>query len=119
MAVTVRALSFAVTFDGVDMAPIALSARGRVVADSGWPTCSVFLTEYPTTTPGTQNSGAGIPGKPGSKSGPAMNRAGETTGSNPSDHPAGRAQDAAKVPGMPGNKSGPAVRPPSSGSNSR
>jgi opacity protein-like surface antigen len=55
------------------------------------------------------NSGAGVPGKPGSKSGPAMTKSG--TGSAGQS---GAATDQSKVPGMPGNKSGPAVKPPSS-----
>jgi hypothetical protein len=67
-----------------------------------------------TAPSGGQNSGAGIPGKPGSKSGPAVKPSGETTGSDMSDHNrAVRQQDSSKIPGQPGNKSGPSVRPPS------
>ena len=66
------------------------------------------------TAPSGQNSGAGIPGKPGSKSGPAVKPSGETTGSDMSDHNrAVRQQDSSKIPGQAGNKSGPSVRPPS------
>ena len=66
------------------------------------------------TAPSGQNSGAGIPGKPGSKSGPAAKSPSETTGSDMSDHNrAVRQQDPSKIPGQPGNKSGPAVRQPS------
>jgi hypothetical protein len=66
-----------------------------------------------TTVPSGQNSGAGIPGKPGSKSGPAAKSSSETTGSDMSDHNrAVRQQDSSKIPGQPGNKSGPAVKPP-------
>src|SRR5262245_33580673 len=66
------------------------------------------------TLPSRQNSGAGIPGKPGSKSGPAAKSPSETTGSDMSDqNRAVRQQDSSKIPGQPGNKSGPAVRPPS------
>jgi hypothetical protein len=66
------------------------------------------------TVPSGQNSGAGIPGKPGSKSGPAAKSSSETTGSDTSDHNrAVRQQDSSKIPGQPGNKSGPAVKPPS------
>ena len=66
------------------------------------------------TAPSGQNSGAGIPGKPGSKSGPALKPSGETTGSDMSGHnPAVRQQDSSKIPGLPGNKSGPAVKPSS------
>jgi EF hand len=48
------------------------------------------------------NSGAGVPGLPGNKSGPAV-KPGEVTGVRP---------DQSKVPGLPGNKSGRAVQPP-------
>jgi hypothetical protein len=66
------------------------------------------------TVPSGQNSGAGIPGKPGSKSGPTAKSSSETTGSDTSDHNrAVRQQDSSKIPGQPGNKSGPAVKPPS------
>jgi hypothetical protein len=64
------------------------------------------------TVPSGQNSGTGIPGKPGSKSGPAAKSSPETTGSDTNDHNrAVRQQDSSKIPGQPGNKSGPAVRP--------
>ena len=52
-----------------------------------------------TTAP---NSGAGVPGLPGNKSGPAM-RSGEQFNVRP---------DQSNVPGLPGNKSGPALQPP-------
>jgi hypothetical protein len=63
--------------------------------------------------PTSPNSGAGIPGQPGSKSGPAVKPPSATT-SSAVDSSEGRNQDAAKVPGLPGSKSGPAVKPPSS-----
>jgi hypothetical protein len=67
--------------------------------------------------PSGSNSGAGIAGQPGSKSGPAVKSPNSTTGSGASSD-AQRSQgsgnqDAAKVPGLPGSKSGPAVKPPS------
>jgi len=66
------------------------------------------------TVPSGQNSGAGIPGKPGSKSGPAAKPSPETTGSDMSDHNrAVREQDPSKIRGQPGNKSGPSPSPPS------
>jgi len=73
--------------------------------------------------PSGQNSGAGIPGKPGSKSGPAVKSPSDTTGSaqrqsEPSTETT-RQQDPAKIPGLPGSKSGPAVKSPSSGSTPR
>ena len=61
--------------------------------------------------PTSPNSGAGITGQPGSKSGPAAKSPSATTGSGVGES---RNQDAAKVPGLPGSKSGPAVKPPSS-----
>jgi hypothetical protein len=64
------------------------------------------------TMPSGQNSGPGIPGKPGSKSGPAVKPSGETTGSDMSDHNrAVRQQDSSKIPGKPGSKSGPTQSP--------
>jgi hypothetical protein len=53
-------------------------------------------------TAGTPNSGAGVPGLPGNKSGPAV-KPGESTGVRP---------DQSKVPGLPGSKSGPAQESP-------
>jgi hypothetical protein len=54
-----------------------------------------------TTAP---NSGAGVPGSPGNKSGPAV---------KPGEHnPTVSGQDQSKVPGLPGNKSGPAPQKP-------
>jgi hypothetical protein len=56
-------------------------------------------------TTGTSNSGAGVQGMPGNKSGPA--------GKNSTEQSGGTAQDQSKVPGMPGNKSGPPAQKPS------
>ena len=56
-----------------------------------------------------QNSGAGKPGLPGSKSGPTQTQSG-TTSPGPSATP----QDTSGVKGLPGNKSGPTARPPKS-----
>jgi hypothetical protein len=54
--------------------------------------------------PSEQNSGAGILGKPGSKSGPGAKPSSETTGSDISDqNRAVRQQDFSKIPGQPGN----------------
>jgi hypothetical protein len=61
--------------------------------------------------PTSPNSGAGIAGQPGSKSGPAAKSPSATSGSGVGES---RNQDAAKVPGLPGSKSGPTVKPPSS-----
>ena len=59
--------------------------------------------------PTSPNSGAGVTGQPGSKSGPAAKSPSATTGSGAGES---RNQDAAKVPGLPGSKSGPAVSAP-------
>jgi hypothetical protein len=45
--VTVRRVTCAVTFADVELTDV-LSARGQVVADSGWPSCSVFVTAKPS-----------------------------------------------------------------------
>jgi len=52
-------------------------------------------------TTGTPNSGAGVQGMPGNKSGPAVN------GQNSGNQSSGVKQDTSKIPGLPGNKSGP------------
>jgi hypothetical protein len=66
------------------------------------------------TTPSGQNSGAGIPGKPGGKSGPPVRPPSATTGAGASSgeqhNDAVRQQDSSKIPGQPGNKSGPAAK---------
>jgi hypothetical protein len=55
---------------------------------------------------GAPNSGAGVKGMPGNKSGPAANE------KNSGNQSSGTAQDASKIPGMPGNKSGPPAQKP-------
>lgn len=65
----------------------------------------------PVPVPSGQNSGAGIPGQPGNKNGPATTGAGAASPQAPGE--AVRGQDPAKIPGLPGNKSGPAVKSPS------
>jgi hypothetical protein len=67
-----------------------------------------------STVPSAQNSGVGIAGHPGGKSGPAAKPG--TVGSSSSSNqgnPAVQQQDSAKIPGMPGNKSGPPEKQPS------
>jgi hypothetical protein len=56
-------------------------------------------------TTGTPNSGAGVQGMPGNKSGPA--------GKNSTEQSGRTGQDQSKVPGMSGNKSGPPAQKPS------
>ena len=51
------------------------------------------------------NSGAGVAGKPGSKSGPAMTKSGPGSANQSGTNP-----DQSNVKGMPGNKSGPAIK---------
>ena len=63
-----------------------------------------------TSAPTSPNSGAGVQGMPGGKSGPAI-RSGDRDNGH---QQGGTSQDASKIPGMPGNKSGPAANPPSS-----
>ena len=58
--------------------------------------------------PTRPNSGAGIAGQPGNKSGSAAKKP-ETTGSDANRSP----QDSSNIPGKPGSKSGPAQRSPS------
>jgi hypothetical protein len=64
------------------------------------------------TVPSTQHSGAGMPGQPGSKGGPAVGLPGQTASADQTNTTT-RLQDPSKIPGKPGGKSGPAVTPPS------
>jgi hypothetical protein len=57
-------------------------------------------------TTGSPNSGAGVQGMPGNKSGPAVKPQTPAGGQS-----SGVSQDQSKVPGLPGNKSGPAEKP--------
>ena len=63
--------------------------------------------------PGTAGvSKPGVPGLPGSKSGPTVTRSGNRAPEATRNHPSG---DQSGVPGLPGNKSGPAITPSGSG----
>ena len=62
--------------------------------------------------PTGQNSGTGVQGMPGNKSGPAAKsdqQGGTTTGSNQQNSTT-QQQDSSKIPGATGNQSGPAAR---------
>lgn len=86
------------------------------------PVAAIAQTTGPSSqdqsvVPTTPNSGAGIPGQPGNKSGPPARRSGTSgSGVNSSSDVNGgmQTQDASKIPGKPGSKSGPAVKSPSS-----
>jgi hypothetical protein len=64
-----------------------------------------------SSAPSAQNSGAGIAGQPGSKSGPTAPRGtvGSGAGANP-QNPTVQQQDTSKIKGLPGNKSGPPAK---------
>jgi hypothetical protein len=65
------------------------------------------------SVPSVQNSGAGIPGFPGNKNGPAAHR-GTTIGSSVvmnQTNPTIKNQDTADIAGLPGSKSGPPAKP--------
>jgi len=68
-----------------------------------------------SAAPSAQNSGAGIAGQPGNKSGPAVKPAPGTVGSTAPDqqNPTVQQQDSSNIKGMPGNKSGPPAKQPS------
>ena len=69
---------------------------------------AAMLTSSMAFAQSNTNSGAGVAGKPGSKSGPAMSKSGSGASNQNGTNP-----DQSNVKGMPGNKSGPAVKPPS------
>jgi hypothetical protein len=62
---------------------------------------------FAQSPPDKPNSGAGVSGLPGNKSGPAH----RPNGMNQDPHKA-TSPDQSNVPGLPGGKSGPAERPP-------
>src|SRR5215475_1455466 len=68
-----------------------------------------------SAAPSAQNSGAGIAGQPGTKSGPAVRPTRGTIGSTaPSQHdPRIQQQDSSNIKGLPGKKSGQAAKQPS------
>jgi hypothetical protein len=82
-----------------------------------WSPAASAQTSKPdvSSAPSAQNSGAGIPGQPGNKNGPAV-KSGETIGTSSTadqHNPTVQSQDASKVKGLPGNKSGPPAKQPS------
>ena len=92
---------------GVAMAAIVMLASpawAQGVTTQGQPTRA-----NPPGTAGT--SKPGVPGLPGSKSGPTVSPSGSTAPETRT-HPSG---DQSGVQGLPGNKSGPTERPSTSG----
>jgi len=83
---------------------LALPVWAQGVTTQGQPT-----RDNPPGTAGT--SKPGVPGLPGSKSGPTVTPSGNTA-SETKTHSSG---DQSGVPGLPGSKSGPAAKPSTSG----
>ncbi|MBV8825688.1 MAG: hypothetical protein JO084_02515 [Bradyrhizobiaceae bacterium] len=80
--------------------------RTKTIAAVALSTLLLGPAAFAQTTP---NSGAGQPGLPGNKSGPAQPQSGTTSpGTTTTTTP----QDTSGIQGKPGNKSGPSVRPP-------
>ena len=65
-----------------------------------------------SSAPSAQNSGAGIAGQPGGKSGPSAKQTGTVgSGANAAtQNPTVQQQDTSKIQGLPGNKSGPPAK---------
>jgi hypothetical protein len=87
-----------------------LTIAGLALAISGPVALAQTTNPDVSTAPGAQNSGAGIAGHPGNKSGPAA-RPGETVGSAADADRQNPTEDTSNVKGLPGNKSGPPARP--------
>lgn len=64
------------------------------------------------SVPSSQNSGAGTPGYPGNKNGPAPDKATVGSSSSNQNNLSVKEQDSANIKGLPGNKSGPPARTP-------
>ncbi|QOZ38074.1 hypothetical protein [Bradyrhizobium sp. CCBAU 53421] len=81
---------------------------GAAATPPGRPDASTGSTDA-ATSPSAQNSGTGISGAPGNKSGPPAK--GESTVGSSSQNQHVRQQDPSNIKGLPGNKSGePAKR---------
>jgi hypothetical protein len=68
------------------------------------------------TVPSAQNSGAGVPGQPGSENGPAVRPPSATSGTGATSSPSSsnegvREQDSANMPGEPGSEGGMQAQP--------
>jgi hypothetical protein len=104
-AVSVPSLGLTRCCGELVVASLALLLSVQVAfAQSGKPDAS--------SAPSAANSGAGISGKAGGKSGPAVNPG--TLGSSAAiqqANPTTQQQDPANVKGMPGNKNGPPAKP--------
>jgi hypothetical protein len=88
----------------VAVAALALPAWAQGITTEGQPVRH--------DAPGTAGvSKPGVPGLPGSKSGPTVTPSGTTAPQAQRSHPSG---DQSGVQGLPGNKSGPAVTPSNS-----
>ena len=90
----------------------AISAAALIMAGQPvWPqTTSQQPANQQTAPGGGGTSQTGVPGQPGSKSGPAE-KSGPGMGMGTGTAPAGA--DPSGVKGLPGNKSGPSTREPS------
>lgn len=89
-----------------------VSTAAVVLAISAMPALAQTTKPDVSQAPSAKNSGAGIPGMTGNKSGPATKS--ETVGSGGEQHnPTVKQQDPSNIQGLPGNKSGPPARPPS------
>jgi hypothetical protein len=91
---------------------LRLAAAALVVAALASPAMSQSTT--PSGAGQAPNSGAGVPGQPGNKSGPPPQRPGTMGAGSTTQAPGNTPQDASKIPGQPGGKSGPAAKSPSS-----
>lgn len=91
---------------------------------------SAFAADNKSTTDGATNSGPGVQGPAGTRTGPALKAPGDAAGSASSGTSSGTAgtddatntgpgastqpsQDSSGVTGAPGNKNGPAAKEPS------
>src|SRR5689334_18773944 len=84
---------------------LALPVWAQGVTTQGQPTRENAPGAAGTSKPG-------VPGLPGSKSGPTVTPSGNTAPEATRTHPSG---DQSGVRGLPGSKSGPAATPPGSG----
>src|ERR1700754_4422113 len=92
------------------MRTVSFSAAILMVCTSALAQTSPPARPEQVTVPSAQNSGAGIAGQPGGKSGVSSKSAGPEDSTNAQDDSFARQQDAAKIPGKAGTESGPSPR---------
>jgi hypothetical protein len=100
-------LNMKALLSGIALAALVVSLPAWSQANAAQTGASIQSTQHEAAN--MPNSEPGVPGRPGTKSGPTVTPSGKVTGKKqPAD---ARLRDESGVRGLPGNKSGVAVTP--------